>query len=211
MAISEKMLGPNKTSLPQPSTFDLRGRQSVRATFKLSPIAIEALSIVAAHLGIKQKSIFDHLIEDVRSLMVIAREVDRESLMDLKRVQKTFVISRKTLVSLEKIAEEFDTSRDTLLERSIQRLLPVIARERQRHDTRKRILNEINSFLDNGLELLAQFEADLGDDDPTTVDFKHAIEVLADAQNNINAFITKGKIIENFDLQQLPPSHRMAR
>jgi endonuclease/exonuclease/phosphatase family metal-dependent hydrolase len=48
--------------LPLPSSSDLRGRQSVRATFKLSVRAIDALSIVAAHLGIKQKSLFDHLI-----------------------------------------------------------------------------------------------------------------------------------------------------
>jgi hypothetical protein len=46
--------------LPQPDAENLRGRQSVRATFKLSARAIEALSIVAVHLGIKQKSLFDH-------------------------------------------------------------------------------------------------------------------------------------------------------
>ena len=51
-------------SLPKTFTSDLRGRQSVRATFKLSEGCIEAISIVAAHLGIKQKSLFDHLVED---------------------------------------------------------------------------------------------------------------------------------------------------
>ena len=55
---------PEKMDIPLPSPEDLRGRQSVRATFKLSSRAIDALSIVAAHLGIKQKSLFDHLIED---------------------------------------------------------------------------------------------------------------------------------------------------
>ena len=46
-------------SLPQPSPDDLRGRQSVRATFRLSAKAIDAMSIVSVHLGIKQKSLFD--------------------------------------------------------------------------------------------------------------------------------------------------------
>ena len=42
--------------LPRPTPKDLRGRQSVRATFKLSAKAIETMSIVAVHLGIKQKN-----------------------------------------------------------------------------------------------------------------------------------------------------------
>ena len=62
--------------LPRPTPKDLRGRQSVRATFKLSAKAIEAISIVAVHLGIKQKSLFDHLIEDVHSLKLISLEVE---------------------------------------------------------------------------------------------------------------------------------------
>ena len=61
-------------TLPHPSSADLRGKQSVRATFKLTEKAIEALSIVAVHLGIKQKSLFDHLLEDTRSLSAIAKE-----------------------------------------------------------------------------------------------------------------------------------------
>ena len=77
----------NHMPLPHPTALDLRGRQSVRATFKLSPGAIEALSVVAAHLGIKQKSIFDHLIEDAQSLMLIADKIDHEFLKDVKRVQ----------------------------------------------------------------------------------------------------------------------------
>ncbi len=203
MDVSEKTFKANKRSLPQPSTLDLRGRQSVRATFKLSPQAIAALSIVAAHLGIKQKSIFDHLIEDIRSLVVIAQQVDSKSFRDRERIQKTFVISRKTLIYLEKISEEFEAPRDALVEMSIQRLLPIIYREQQRHYTRKKLFKEISYFLDKGAELLAQFETYLGDDDPATAIFQHAIETLSHAQNEIEAFIKKGEIIENFDLEQL--------
>ena len=36
-------------SIPLPSSLDLRGRQSARATFKLSERAIDAISIVAVH------------------------------------------------------------------------------------------------------------------------------------------------------------------
>jgi hypothetical protein len=200
----------NNKSLPQPTALDLRGRQSVRATFKLSPGAIEALSVVAAHLGIKQKSIFDHLIEDAQSLMQIADKIDHEFFKDVKRVQKTFVISRNSLTSLEKAARKANASRDALVEVSIQRLLPIIARERQKHETRKEILNQINRFLEKGVELLTEFKTDLGDDDPTTNHFKSAIKALASAQNEISAFVRRGDIIENFDLQHLTVSTRQS-
>jgi hypothetical protein len=206
MKPQKEMIWINNMSLPHPTVLDLRGRQSVRATFKLSPQAIEALSIVAVHLEIKQKSIFDHLIDDAQSLMQMADKMDHESLKDMKRVQKTFVISRKTLASLEKAAQKANASRDALVEMSIQRLLPIISRERQKHGMRKEILKEINHFLNKGIGLLAELETDLGDDDPTTMHFKSAIQALASAHNEISAFVDRGDIIETFDLQHLTVS-----
>ncbi|MFO7496112.1 MAG: hypothetical protein R6X05_10835, partial [Desulfobacterales bacterium] len=52
---------PPDRSLPLAFSDDLRGRQSVRATFKLTESCINAIHIVAAHMGIKQKSLFDQL------------------------------------------------------------------------------------------------------------------------------------------------------
>ena len=94
-------------SLPQPSSRDLRGRQSVRATFKLTQRAIEAMSAVSIHLGIKQKSLFDHLIDDINALEIIAQEVDIQKIEAPRRIQKTYVLSRKTLSCLDQAAKEF--------------------------------------------------------------------------------------------------------
>ena len=199
MEIKENYVVMNKISLPLPSSIDLRGRQSVRATFKLSAKAIDTLSIVAIHLGIKQKSIFDHLIEDAQSLRMIAREVDPETFNALERVQKTFVISRKTLRSLEEIARQFKTSRDALVELSIQRLLPIIYREQKKHKQRKDILNKIDHYLDRGIQLHEVLESDLGEDDVVTAEFGGAIKALIEARSHISAFIVKGQIIENFN------------
>jgi hypothetical protein len=200
MEIKENLIIMNEITLPQPSSFELRGRQSVRATFKLSAKAIEALSILAVHLGIKQKSIFDHLVEDVQALRTIAQEVDSDALDAMERIQKTFVISRKTLISLDETANKFNTSRDALVELSIQRLIPIISREREKHEKRKNILNEIDYFLSQGLVLLEEFKADLGDEDPATAKYKGAIEALIDARTHIEAFVAKGKMIENFEI-----------
>jgi hypothetical protein len=83
--IKENLMLINDIALPKPSSGDLRGRQSVRATFKLSAQAIGILSIVSVHLGIKQKSIFDHLMEDGQSLTIIAQEVDLAQVNALER------------------------------------------------------------------------------------------------------------------------------
>ena len=200
MEIKENLMVINDIALPNPSSGDLRGRQSVRATFKLSTQAIDILSIVSVHLGIKQKSIFDHLMEDDQSLTIIAQEVDPKQVNALERIQKTFVISRKTLLALEEAAKQFNTSRDVLVELSIQRLLPIIYREQEKHEKRKKILNEINHFLDKGATLLEEFESDLGKDDPVSAEFKRAIDVLRDARTHIGAFLVKGQVIERFDV-----------
>jgi hypothetical protein len=184
--------------LPQPDPDDLRGRQSVRATFKLSSRAIEALSIVAVHLGIKQKSLFDHLIEDVQTLNTIAREIEAEQFRTMDRVQKTFVISRRTLVCLDEIAKESKAPRDALVEYSIQRLLPVIMREREKHRKRKKLCDEINRHVEEGLQLLEKSRALLGEDDPVTTRLEAAMNYYETARAGLAHFVEKGDIIEEF-------------
>lgn len=184
--------------LRQPSPQDLRGRQSVRATFKLSARAIEAMSIVSVHLGIKQKSLFDHLIEDAQSLSQIAREVESEKFRTISRIQKTFVISRRTLSSLDEISKQYQAPRDALVEYSIQRLLPVIDQERERHLRRKKILRDMDEHLANGLKILRKSKSLLGEDDPVLIRLAAAIKAMANAQSNAKTFVEKGGIIEDF-------------
>jgi hypothetical protein len=198
MAKKSKNSTFQEITLPLPSPADLRGRQSVRATFKLSARAIDVLSIVAAQLGIKQKSLFDHLIEDVQSLNVIANEIEDEVFDALDRVQKTFVISRRTLSCLEQTSQQFNAPRDALVEYSIQRLLPVIAKERERHHKRKTISNDINAHLAQGLKILQRAQSLLGEDDPVYARFETAMHSLVSAQSYIENYVKKGSIIEDF-------------
>ena len=188
----------DEMELPLPSPEDLRGRQSVRATFKLSSRAIDALSIVAAHLGIKQKSLFDHLIEDVEALNFIAKEFEAEQFRTTSRVQKTYVISRRTLSYLEQISREFDAPRDALVEYSIQRLMPVINRERKKHHQRKQVLDAVNAHLEDGLRLLDNTKALLGENDPVSARMEAAMTSYLNARRAIEDYIEKGSIIEDF-------------
>lgn len=190
-------------SLPQTTTSDLRGRQSVRATFKLTEECIGAISIVATHLGIKQKSLFDYLVEDINALKAIAREVKNTHVYVQNRIQKTFVISRKSLRSLETVSKSHNAPRDALVEFSVQRLLPIIVNEQKRHQTRKKMRNEIETHLQTGKALLNKIKGALGTEDPV---FSRMAALMANYGNTfaaVDAFIERGKLIEDFDPEML--------
>lgn len=184
--------------LPEPTSAELRGRQSVRATFRLSERAIDALSIVSVHLGIKQKSLFDHLIEDSDTLQLIAREIESYDFNRLSRVQKTYVLSRKTLSSLDRAARSNNAPRDALVEYSIQRLLPIILKEREKHLRRKEILEDLTDFLKQGDKILRKSKESLGPDDPVYDKLHSAMAGLVNAYRHISSYVEKGKIIEEF-------------
>ena len=186
-------------SLPIASTSDLKGKQSVRATFRLTGGCIDAISIVAAQLGIKQKSLFDHLAEDIQSLESIAREIKNTQLKEKNRIQKTFVISRRSLSAIDEISKLFNTPRDALVEYSIQRLLPIINKERKKHEKRKELITKIKKHFKEGERILNGIKKQLGDDDPVFNNFKMVMYSYETAKNNIEVFIDKGKGIEKFD------------
>lgn len=131
-----------KLSVSKPSAMDLRGRQSVRATFRLSEACIDAITILSAQLGIKQKSVFDHLLEDAQVLRNVARELEDTQFDRHGGIQKTFVVSRRSLSFLDMISSKHNAPRDALVEYSVRRLLPIIADERKKHEKRKELLGE---------------------------------------------------------------------
>jgi uncharacterized protein (UPF0147 family) len=188
-------------SLSNPSTVDLRGRQSVRATFRLSETCIDAISVLSAQLGIKQKSVFDHLLEDAQVLKNMARELANIELDLQERIQKTFVISRRSLSFLDSISNKYDAPRDALVEYSVRRLLPIIAKERKKHEKRKRLLAEISNHFQEGENLFSKADEMLGTDDPVVNKLETAMSVYKNAFNDISNIIDRGKIIEEFQLE----------
>ena len=185
-------------SLSRPSALDLRGRQSVRATFRLSEDCIDAISILAAQLGIKQKSVFDHLMEDDEVLKNVAREIEGAEFDRDKAIQKTFVISRRSLSFLDKISSNHNAPRDALVEYSVRRLLPIIANERKKHEKRKKLRDEICGHFTEGEDILARAETMLGKDDPIVDKLQTVISNYQSALKDIKQFIERGKIIERF-------------
>jgi hypothetical protein len=191
-----------RISLPGTSASDLRGKQSVRATFKLTEDAINTISIVSVHLGIKQKSLFDHLIEDMKALEAIAQEAEAGEFKQQHRVQKTFVLSRKTLMSLEKVCRDFNAPRDILVEYSIQRLLPVIIREQERHRRRKEILKELGAFLKQGERILETSRKLVGKEDMVYDRIERLVAACEGTFDHIAEYIERGKVIETFNIDR---------
>ena len=190
-------------SLPRTRTSELRGRQSVRATFKLTEACIGALSIVAAHLGIKQKSLFDHLVEDINTLNSIAGELRNVSMRNFSRVQKTYVISRKSLCSLDEVSRAHNAPRDALVEYSVQRLLPVIINEQKKHAARKKIMADITRHFNDGKILLDKFEKILGPEDPFFGRLETLMSHYQNTYDGMQDFMEKGKTIEAFQPEML--------
>jgi len=196
----EKELSPTSAF-----TSDLKSRQSVRATFRLTKGCIEAIGILANQMGIKQKSLFDYLADDMDNLKSIARKIKHIKTEKPDRIQKTFVISRKSLSSLDEISDMFSASRDGLVEHSIQRLLPIISRERTKHEIRKEFLVKIKKHFQQGEKMLDNIRKQLGDDDPIVNKFSILITNYETTKDYIDSFIDRSKGIETFDEDNMNP------
>jgi hypothetical protein len=195
--ISKQTKG-GRFSVPDTTVSALRSRQSVRATFKLTPESILAISIVSVHLGIKQKSLFDHLIEDSRALNKIVGKIDPDELKAKHRVQKTYVISRKSLYYLENISRDFNLPRDLLVEYSIQRLRPIISSEKEKHQRHIEVFAELSEHFRQGRQILRKSEKVLDSDDPVYSRLEKLMTGYETLYKEIESVIKRGEIIENF-------------
>jgi hypothetical protein len=180
----------------------LRGRQSVRTTFRLSEDLINLIGIVAVQFGLKQKSLFDQLIEDPAVLNKVAESVAGYTPDNTRRRPKTFVLSKHSLHSLEKVATERRISRDALVEVSIRRLLPVVLAEWEKHKKRQIILVEMESFLGHGQELLVQAERLLGRDDPVYEMVDRMVRLGKEKVANLADIVAKGKSMEKVRVER---------
>ncbi len=176
---------------------DLIGRQSVRATFKLPQEVINLLTVIAAQLGIKKKSLFDQLLENTAVLEEIAREIPGSDSGETGRRQKTFVISRNSLESINQIAQEQGVSRDVLVEMSIRRLVPLIRSELTKHKNRKELQKEMAEHLRQGNRLLQKSADLLGKEDQLYTMLQDQISMAKKNLSAVNRLIKKGMLMED--------------
>ena len=147
------------------SVRQLMGKQSVRATFRLSDQMIDLLKVAANHLEVQQKSLIDELVQGRTTLDRVASESKHAKQEVAERRQKTFVLSRSSLDLLDDISEKYDLSRDYLVELCISRLIPFLHTEQKKHEQRRQLLKDVEHYLDEGKKLLEKADQMLGTDD----------------------------------------------
>jgi len=178
----------------------LKGKQSVRATFRLPDHIIKLLGIVASQLGLKQKSLFDQLVEDEEVLIKVAEGASGKVSAAEECRQKTYVLSRRSLDVLDNVARQQNIPRDVLVEVSIKRLLPVMNNEQERHRKRKLIYGEIRTFLDQGKKILQKSSRLLGEEDHAYDLLKKIVDVCEENVLELERIVEKGRPMENFEL-----------
>lgn len=193
----------NDAPLESKNFKDLLGKKSVKATFRLKPEIISVLSILSAQLGIKQKSLFDYLLEDMNALHEIAGTSLPGRFDKVKRIRKTLVLSQKTLSALKVAAEHFSTSRDDIVERLIQRLLPVFENERIRQAEREKALVKIKEHFNQGKTLIHEIRRLVGKEDSLYQSFQAVMRSYAKAFADIETLVDKGKRIANFPIESI--------
>ena len=167
----------------QLSAKQLRGKQSVRATFRLSDQMIDLLRVAANHLEVQQKSLIDELVQNRETLDRVANEAQEIVKEPTERRQKTFVLSRNALNLLDDISDKHELSRDQLVELCISRLIPFVDAEQEKHEQRRLLIKEVNQFLENGKSLLDKADTLLGADDR----FRVMLEKIVDyTERNID-------------------------
>jgi uncharacterized protein (UPF0147 family) len=147
------------------SAQQLRGKQSVRATFRLSNQMIDLLKVAATHLEVKQKSLLDELVQNRETLDLVASESQDVEQQVMQRRQKTFVLSRNSLALLDDISDKYNLSRDCLVELCISRLIPLIEAEREKHEQRRQLIKDVEQYLSKGKTLLKKAESILEPND----------------------------------------------
>ena len=176
----------------------LRGRQSVRATFRLPTEMVSLLSIAASHLGLKQKSLFDQLVENRQVLEQVAASAEGYQPSADRRQQKTYVLSRNSLAALDLVARTHGLARDLLVEISISRLLPVLSAEQERQQNRKAVLVELEEYWQEGRVLLARTGDRLGSEDPVTRKLAALVGQCERVVRELRDQVERGRAMEDY-------------
>lgn len=181
------------------SAGSLRRKQSVRATFRLPEHVIQLIGIVAAQLGLKQKTLFDQLVENKDELTKVA-EIAQSFVSEYDdRRPKTFVLSRSSLSVLKKVAQQQNVPRDVLVEVSIQRLMPVLNEEQNKQLNRKDILNNMTALLSQGRQFLKMADKKVGKEDISYTLLKSVVDVCEEKVSELKSVVEKGKSVEKFN------------
>jgi len=203
MAIKTNKRTSASFSLPKMTSSALKGKQSVRTSFKLPHACIQAINIVSTQLELKHRSLFGYLVEDTEALKAIAQDIGKNHNKQDEKSQKSYIISRETLNLIDDMCDDLNISRDTLIEHSVRRLLPIIEKEIENHRKRKNMLEMVNKHFKDGSSVLNKIKDRVGADDPIYRAFKSSVSTCKQVTSQIRNIVSKGKVLEGFNPESL--------
>jgi hypothetical protein len=177
------------------SALQLKGKQSVRATFRLSEQMIDLLKVAATHLGVQQKSLIDELVQSRETLDLIVNEPREILRTEVQRRQKTMVLSRNSLNLLDDISNTYHLSRDYLVELCISRLIPFVDAEQEKHEQRRQLIKDVDRYLENGRHLLKKADGMLGPEDRFRIKLEKIINFTEDNVVELRRFVKDKKTL----------------
>ncbi len=172
----------------------LRAEQSVRTTFRLPVRSIQAITLLAKQLNVRQKTIFDHLMRELPSPeleLISNNEEDPKS-------AKTFVLSRRTLDKIEMASANYQLPRDTIMEFAIERIMPLLKQEKEKHKKRKKLLEDLNKLMEDSTNLAEKSLTTLGQDDPVSLEIYKIFKTVENSKRTIETHLQKNERIEEF-------------
>ena len=84
-----------------------------------------------------------------------------------------------------------------------ERLLPIIIKERTKHEKRKEFLIKIKKHFQQGEKMLKDIRKQLGDDDPIINKFAMIMSSYETVKDNMESFIDRSVGIEKFDADNM--------
>lgn len=143
----KKSIDKAKRHLP----LDLRGRQSVRTTFRISPKANEQLVWLADEYDVTLKDVLDDALLSHEFIDEWTHLIAKGDLLSKEEpsVRKTHVVSRRTVDRLRDLANKHGITRDEVLE-SLVYLIAGFAKDR---------IQETRKLHKKALDIMSQFEA----------------------------------------------------
>ena len=156
---------------------ELIAKQSIRTTFKLSEKTSNLLKVSAKHLGIKQKTLLDELLEDKKALDLLADDAITYARDENKCRPKTMVLSQKALDQLETVSSYREIPRDYLIELSVARLASYVHSSAKTHENRGLLMEQLDRHNSQLIDLYSKAETMLQEDDAFLLSFKTLAEI----------------------------------
>lgn len=163
------------------------GKRSTRTSFKLSEEAIEAKDWLTSYYDISQKDLLEIALEILEEDEIFDDgdlfKKAEESLSEKETARKTYVVTQKTKEGFTELAEEYEgVSRDALVETAIKAFQNLTEMRIDRHEE---VLDRIQKFYDQALELEGEIGDSLGTSDPVRKGLGRIVMRIRDLKDEI--------------------------